>query len=157
LGGFKGLDEESERVPFYRESQKYDPWPGEDYEGTSTDAPFRLMRERGIIKGWAWLFGPEEVKFHLQHYGAVAIGTEWYWSMFSVDKDGYIIFKPESGTAGGHTYELAFCHPKSQDVTVVNSWGPWGRKGRAKLRWEAVEHLLAAQGEAVTVLHGQVN
>jgi hypothetical protein len=158
LGGFKGLDEPDERYRFYRESQQYDPWEGEAYEGTSTDAPFKLLRHKGVIDSYSWLFGPEEVKNHLQRKGAVTIGTVWYWSMFSVDKDGYIVFKPESGEAGGHAYELVFCHPKTLDVEVVNSWGQtWGRKGRAKLRFADLEHLLNMRGEAMTVLAGEVN
>jgi hypothetical protein len=52
-------DSEQERFDLYRVAQRNDPWEGEepDYEGTSTDAPFRVLRDRGVIPGWRWLLG----------------------------------------------------------------------------------------------------
>lgn len=149
-----GFDEEAERVAFYRESQQHDPWAGPPpaYDGTSTDAPFRLMRERGVIEGWRWLFGVEELREHLWFHGAAVVGTLWLRSMFQVDRKGYIQVDTASPVDGGHAYEVVYCNPRSKDFTIVNSWGEnWGRGGRAKLRFDEMGWLLEQNGEAVTV------
>lgn len=155
---FDGYDDEHERVALYQESRRYDPWPGEAYDGTSTDAPFKLLRQRGVITGWAWLFGVDELREHLMHYGAAVVGTVWYWSMFDPNpKTGVVPVDPGSGAAGGHAYEVVFCHPKHRWFEIVNSWGSeWGKRGRARIPYEDMGHLLAEQGEAVTVRPGLV-
>lgn len=143
-------DSAQDRVSLYREAKKYDPWPGEDYEGSSTDAPFRVLRLRGVIPGWQWLFGVEEVKEWLIHYGPVALGTYWYDDMFYPDSRGYI--EPTGSIAGGHAYRVVYYSPKDRRFRIVNSWSRgWGQSGRAWISEDNLDALLQQDGEAVTL------
>lgn len=154
---FKRYDEEHERVKLYKYSQQFDPWEGENYDGTSTDAPFRAFRALGVLGGWSWLFGIDEVVQYLTYHGAVVVGTVWYKSMFDPDATGSLNVDPRSGVAGGHAYEVVFSHPKKRYFEIVNSWGAgWGKLGRARLSYDAMAHLLSEQGEAATVPGQQV-
>lgn len=143
-------DEPVERHALYLESQKHDPWPGEAYEGSSTDAPFRVLRNRGDITAWRWAFGESEVRELVQWYCPVAVGTKWTTGMFTPDAEGYIT--PSGSVAGGHAYRLIGYSPARDAYRLVNSWGVgWGRRGRAWLRSSDLSSLLQDQGEAVTV------
>lgn len=140
-----------DRMALYKKSQRYDPWPGERYEGTSTDAPFKVLRERGHISQWRWCFGLDDVLRTLSHHGPVAIGVDWHQGMVEWDRDFYL--SPKGGTVGGHAVELIGLNVTKKTVTVVNSWGPgWARRGRGLLRFEDLGVLLEARGEAVTVV-----
>lgn len=143
-------DSAQEKVALYEEAKRWDPWPGEDYAGTSTDAPFRVLRNRGVIPGWQWLFGIEEAKEWLIHYGPVSFGTNWYNNMFYPDSKGYI--HPGGGLAGGHAYRCVYYSPKDRRFRIVNSWSRgWGQSGRAWIAEDDMASLLADQGEIVTL------
>ena len=68
-------DTGDERHALYKAAQAIDPWPGDDYDGTSTDAPFRILRDRGSITKWQWLFGERELREWLTWYGPAVVGT----------------------------------------------------------------------------------
>lgn len=149
LGKLEPYDDADERVTLYLDAQSYDPWPGNDYAGTSTDAPFRVLRERGVISEWRWLFGPDELRSWLHHYGACAVGTNFYYDMFFPDDKGRITIG--GGLAGGHAYLIAH-HSERYGYRVVNSWGRgWGQSGRAWIPDEMMIQLLSEQGEVVTL------
>jgi hypothetical protein len=142
-------DTATERVAGYQASQDFDPWPGRDYAGTSTDAPFRLLRSLGIIPRWRWLFGFEEMKEWLLHYGPVGIGVNWYEQMFYPDDKGRIVIGGQ--LAGGHAVEALYWSPR-YGTRVPNSWGPeWGQNGRCWVPDEMMIELLGQQGEVVTL------
>lgn len=144
------LDTHEERQALYREAQKVDPWDGEDYEGSSTDSPFKVLRSRGVITGWRWLFGEEEMREFVTWYGPVAVGTNWTYSMFQPDKSGFIV--PGSDSAGGHAYRVVQYNAQKKAYRIVNSWGRgWGQYGRAWIRQADMATLLADGGEVVTI------
>lgn len=148
-----GYDTEQERHDLYKLAQQHDPWEGEAYEGSSTDAPFKVLRNAGIIQEWRWLFGLAEVRQWLKEDGACAVGTNWYRSMFSPDNNGTIHIRDEEGVAGGHAYRLVYYDEDDKRYRKVGSWGrPWGDNGRAWIEEEDLERLLEEQGEAVTVV-----
>jgi len=147
---WSGYDTYEERDALYRESRRFDPWPGEDYEGTSTDAPFRVLRDRGVIAGWRWLFGEAELREWVTWYGPAAVGTDWSERMFYPTKAGYVI--PGGMMMGGHAYRLVQYSMSRDAYRIVNSWGrEWGQFGRAWIKSADMAGLLAAGGEAVTV------
>lgn len=142
-----------ERVELYRKAQTVDPWPGESYEGSSTDAPFKILRERGHIREWRWCFGVNDVLDTLSAYGPVAVGTNWYRTMFQADPiTGRVTI--EGSVAGGHAYQLIGISVRNKTVTAVNSWGEqFGVRGRFVLTWDQLGKLLEDDGgEACTVV-----
>lgn len=151
FGRARGLyDESGERYTLYREAQKVDPWPGEDYDGSSTDAPFRVLRDRGHITGWRWLFGVDEVRQWVQQHGPCAVGTNWHDTMFHPDGKGVV--RPAGPVVGGHAYRVIGYDVRRRMFRCVNSWGRgWGDNGRFWIEDNALGDLLAANGEAVTV------
>lgn len=147
-------DSHEERYALYREAQKHDPWEGE-YEGSSTDAPFKVLRLRGHITAWRWAFGIDDVVRTLSHHGPVAVGTWWREGMMTPEGSGAWI-EPSGANLGGHAYQLlgvTVRDGKAVHVTGLNSWGgSWGRNGRFRMKVEHLAELLAAQGEAVTIV-----
>lgn len=143
-------DEPAERHELYRAAQTVDPWPGENYEGSSTDAPFRILRDRGVISSWRWLFGEAEVREWVRWFGPCAVGTEWLWQMFAPGADGFLDVSGDM--AGGHAYRIAYYSPRRDAYRVVNSWGRgWGQNGRGWIAATDLRGLLARNGEAVVI------
>lgn len=150
---FPHHDTEAERHALYLRGQGYDPWPGGEpqYEGSSTDAPFRLMRELGWIGEWRWVFGLQDLIDTVMFYGPAAVGTIWTERMFYPDASGRI--KPEGEISGGHAYRVIGVDPIRRVFICVNSWDrTWGRSGRFEVSYEDMDYLLGQDGEAVTVV-----
>lgn len=151
-------DDEAERVELYRAAQLVDPFPQTPpMDGSSTDAPFRILRDRGQIAEWRWLFGEAELWNYVTNYGPACVGTVWYRSMFEPVQGPaptglYLIVDPGTGVAGGHAWRIIQANAKRDAYRMVNSWGrAWGEHGRAWIKREAMAALLAADGEAVTL------
>lgn len=144
------FDQPAERLDLYREAQKVDPWPGEAYEGSSTDAPFRVMRTLGVIQSWKWLFGIDEIREWLRWFGPVAVGTVWLDGMFEPNPRGFL--EVSGNVAGGHAYRLVSYSARRAAFRVVNSWGRgWGDAGRVWIAAADLGALIANDGDAVTV------
>lgn len=150
-------DDEVELVALYEESKRYDPWPGENYDGTSSDAPFKVLRERGVIGEWRWCFGINDVLRTLSHFGPVAIGVSWLERMMETDERGFI--RSSGAEVGGHEVELVGINVPGSYVTGVNSWGRWGYhdSGRFRLSFSDLEERLEDSGDAVTVVMAAEN
>jgi hypothetical protein len=145
------FDSYDERVALYEASQDHDPWPGNAYDGTSTDAPLRLLRERGHIAEWRWAFGIEDVARTISHVGPVAVGIMWRTSMMDTDDDGFIRWHGDE--EGGHCVELLGFNAIHRYFTGMNSWGAdWGYGGRFRITWDDLDAALRADGEAATVV-----
>jgi hypothetical protein len=76
----------------YDEAKKIDPWPGEDYEGTSTDAGLQVLKNEGAtlqedgvskfqVAEYRWATNVEDLLDALCFIGPVVIGMDW-WSNF---------------------------------------------------------------------------
>lgn len=144
------FDEPAERQAAYLQWQRFDPWAGSPHDGSSTDAPFKGLREASVISGWRWLFGEPQVREFVTWYGPVAVGTVWLGDMFYPDGHGYLACT--GPVAGGHAYRLVQYSRVRDAYRIVNSWGRgWGQNGRAWIRAADMAGLLSADGEAVTV------
>lgn len=151
-----------DRPNLYREAQKVDEWPGEDYDGTSVRAGFKVLHRLGFIKGYSWAWDAEAVARHVLEIGPVVVGTVWTYEMFTPDRYGYIW--KNGAEAGGHAYLLTGFNGirRNPDGTsgafrMQNSWGAgWGQKGRAWIASHVMQSLIADWGEACTATENRV-
>ena len=131
----------------YREAQKVDQWPGEDYEGTSVLAGAKIVKGLGWFEEYRWGFSTTDVIQSLVNLGPVVLGINWYSGMWDTDSNGYI--HPTGELAGGHAIVAVGYDHERDAVLLHNSWGPgWGVDGRAWLSTSALSGLLAEYGEA---------
>lgn len=139
----------------YRQCQMVDEWPGEDYDGTSVRALFKVLKREGLVSAYQWAFTVEPVIDHLLEIGPVVMGTNWYMDMMDPDRWGYL--QPTGQSAGGHAWAIVGVSKTKVNpdgsfgaVRMVNSWGPnWGRDaGRAWITFKDLGKLIDEDGEA---------
>jgi C1A family cysteine protease len=138
----------------YKEAQKLDQWPGENYDGTTVRAAFKVLQREGLVSGYSWAFTLEPVIDHVLEVGPVVMGTSWFRDMFTPNRWGYLEITGQDD--GGHCWTIvgadrARRNPDSSfgAVRMVNSWGPgWGEKGRAWVTFKDLETLIRLDGEA---------
>lgn len=143
-------DQPAERQAAYLAWQRYDPWYPAPHDGSTSDAPFRGLRDAGVIPGWHWLFGEPQAREWVTWYSPLVVGTKWKMGMFYPDAKGYL--NVTGDVVGGHEY-LIVQYSKARDAyRIVNSWGRgWGQNGRAWIRAVDLAALLADDGDAVTL------
>src|SRR5574338_684765 len=157
------------RSIYYR-ARQLDPWPGEDYEGTSVLAGVKAVQEmtgaegKPLIGEYRWAFGIEQAVRVIGRRGPVVLGINWYNNMFDTDGNGFL--HPTGGIAGGHAI-LAYgvkcvwidkynpdrtfnnLNVDKSFVKLHNSWGTgWGIGGNAKITVRDLDFLLRDNGEA---------
>ena len=139
---------------YYKRAQKIDPWPGEDYEGTSVLAGAKIMQEEGYIGEYRWCFGIEDLKKSILNLGPVVIGVPWYESMYETDVNG--IVKIDGNKVGGHCILVTGYIPnmkidgyEQEAFRWRNSWGnEYGIDGSGYIRYTDLHKLLKDGGEA---------
>lgn len=159
----------------YRRSKQLDPWPGEDYEGTSQLAACKAWREAGLLHEYRWGFGIDDVIVSLGHLAPGVMATDWRDSMFETGPGGLLDISGSS--AGGHAYAVmgVVLSPQRSSrwratgerepiLVGPNSWGEhrsprepargasWGLDGWWAMRVADAETLLKADGEYVVPL-----
>jgi hypothetical protein len=140
----------------YREAQKIDQWPGEDYEGTSVLAGAKIMMRYGILHQYRWAFGIEDVIGAIMATGPVVLGINWYSGMY-VAPGGKLTVS--GNRVGGHAILAIGYNPSSlafggkETVILQNSWGEsWGIGGIAEITVEDLTRLIKEGGEACVPL-----
>jgi hypothetical protein len=135
-------------VSVYSEATSIDEWEGEyppDDTGSSGLAVSKVLKRRGWISGYRWMFSFLDVLGALME-SPLIIGSYWYSEMFYPDSEGVIY--PIGGVAGGHEYIL-----DGFDGDLLhfrNSWGGyWGDNGSFKMIAQDFQNLLARDGDAV--------
>lgn len=171
------MDAEGARAIYHR-ARFLDPWPGEDYEGTSVLAGVKAVKEmsgtRGLplISEYRWAFGAEDAVRVIGRRGPLVLGINWYNDMFDSDEYGYL--HPTGGVAGGHAIlangvRCIWKNPLDPDrtwnnldqdkswVRLHNSWGKdWGTGGDARITVKDLGFLLEDNGEACIPLRRSV-
>lgn len=126
-------------------------WPPED-TGSAGLYAMKVLRELGLISGWRSAFSLRSVLTALGR-GPVAVGTNWYESMFDpVRRAGRDVLDiaPSAGVAGGHEWIIDKFDPDEQMVGMTNSWGVgWGTNGTAWLSLDTLNRLLHERGDAI--------
>ena len=130
----------------YRESQKRDQWPGENYNGTSVRGGAKYLQEIGKIKSYLWAFDVQTLMNTVLTQGPVVVGTNWYYNMFFPDRNGLI--RASGRWMGGHAYVINGVNTKTQLFRIKNSWGRnWGQRGRAFISFSDMTRLIREGGE----------
>jgi hypothetical protein len=166
--GFAIRPRDAEQLAFklYGRSKQLDPFPGEEYEGTTMLAAAKAWREAKLLGSFRWCFGIDELLITLARLGPVVLASDWLDSMFDPGPNG--LLDVTGRFAGGHAYDATgvVLHPERSSVwrdtgvkgepLIVgpNSWGPrrspwerpsgppWGRNGYWAMRASSVERLL---------------
>lgn len=131
----------------YKECQRNDEWPGEDYDGTSVRALMKILKKKGYVSEYRWAWDVDTTVAHVLQHGPVIIGSPWYYDMHWPDKNGYL--NVSGRLVGGHAYTVIGAHNdrKNPDgsrgaLRVLNSWGRnWGQNGRAWLSYDGFKKL----------------
>lgn len=150
----------------YREAQRIDEWPGEEYEGTSVLAGAKVVQSKGHIGMYRWAFSIEEVRDAVIAEGPVVIGVPWYEAMYHTRPSGLV--EVGGPLVGGHCLTLREYHPgkrlrgedyhsRFKGFTWRNSWGPgYGVNGDGFIRYEDLRDLLNEWGEACVPVQRQL-
>jgi hypothetical protein len=140
----------------YKRAQVLDPWPGEDYSGTSVLAGAKAIQELGYFEQYRWAFSVEQVRDAIIAEGPVVIGVNWYDGMYYTEPNGLVNVSGQR--VGGHCLVLTGYSPRARLQGVKgyvegfrwkNSWGTsYGKNGIGFIRIEDLDRLLHEQGEA---------
>jgi hypothetical protein len=139
-------------VQLYSDASVADGYPGSyppDDTGSSGLAICKVLKSRGVIKGYRWARTAYGL-LRLLQAGPVLQGMPWYNAFFEPDSDGFIDANPSwkgSGKAGGHEIEAVGVEIDSQDafnsvLIYANSWGTsWADHGYFRMRLRTYEDL----------------
>jgi hypothetical protein len=129
----------------YREAQKVDEWPGENYDGTSVRGAAKYLKSVSKITSYYWAFDVNTLIITVLNIGPVVVGTNWYYNMFYpvngvISIGGYL--------AGGHAYVINGVDIVKQQFRIKNSWGKnWGVQGHAYISFNDMSRLIRENGE----------
>lgn len=133
--------------PVYREAQKIDEWPGENYNGTSVRAGAKILQNLGFIQNYLWTTNINTLISTVLNVGPVVVGTLWYRNMFFPNRTTGII-SVSGPLSGGHAYVINGVDTKRKLFRIKNSWGrKWGQNGRAFISFNDMARLIRMQGE----------
>jgi hypothetical protein len=154
---------------WYGEAKTKDEWAGEDYDGTSVLAGCKVAVDRGMASGYRWIGAGsgtpvEDAVTTLGYIGPIALGINWYDSMFEPRPSG--LLEVSGSIAGGHAI-MAFAvwlgaqlpgEASRHDVVCLQqSWGPWGvgaygqPTGMCYMKLEDLDMLLGENGEGAVL------
>ena len=149
-------------ISFYKEAQKIDQWPGENYEGTSVLAGAKIMQKAGFIGEYRWCFSVDEVRDAVISEGPVVVGVPWFDGMYETLEDGLV--KLAGQPTGGHAILITGYHPRMRFGKVShevfrwrNSWGSdYGIGGSGWIKYRDLAKLLSDRGEACVPMQREV-
>ena len=133
-------------IDIYKNAQKIDEWPGENYDGTSVRAGAKYLQSIKKIKSYYWAYDLQTLINTIMKIGPVVVGTNWYMGMYYPDKKGLI--KISGRIAGGHAYVINGVDTKTKQFRLKNSWGKsWGQNGHAFISFNDMSRLIKERGE----------
>lgn len=138
----------------YAECQANDEWEGNDYDGTSIRALFKVLQSHGYISRYEWAFDLDTVVRQVLAKSPCVFGTTWYSGMNQTDRFGFVRAKGQ--VVGGHAYMVSGVNLKKKcpdgslgALRCINSWSQlWGEKGKFWLSFSDARILISDFGEA---------
>lgn len=125
----------------------YDEWEGNEDEGTSVRAAFKVLKLVGHAPQYHWATSIDQVVGWILERGPMVLGVNWYRGMSAPDEEGVIV--PRGPLDGGHAILADGVDVPRELIWLNNSWGPdWGLDGRAAIHFDHVARLLREDGEA---------
>jgi hypothetical protein len=144
----------------YRRNQEMDRAEGNNFtDGATVRSTMKAAKADGVITGYRWCFGADDVIDTVCTVGPVCLGIDWYAGMYATRTDGLV--KISGQRVGGHFITIIGydVHPRGGACVLwINTWGlGYGvadQRLRAPggvgwLRTENLAFLLASDGEAV--------
>jgi hypothetical protein len=132
-----------------------DAYPGNyppDDTGSDGLGAMAGAKDLGLVDVYQHAFSITAVQSALMA-GPVMWGTEWLNSMFTTDRNGFLVVNKASGVAGGHELVLNGYDPGTDTYSGDNSWGPsFGLGGSFFISGANLKWLLSRQGD-ITVPH----
>jgi hypothetical protein len=141
---------DADAMDFYTWATQHDIYPGqmpEEDTGSSILAAAQAVRSFDQIDRFNWAFGYDHMLGALM-LDPVVVGTIWPDNMFEPDSRGFLDVSGRVDSA--HAYLILGYSLRGDYFTMLNSWGRWGRNGRAKIPGPKMRYLLEADGEALT-------
>lgn len=138
----------------YREAQKLDEWPGENYAGTSVRGAAKYLKNTNKISSYLWTYDINVLINTVLTTGPVVVGTNWYSSMFRPDRNGLI--RAVGSLSGGHAYVINGVDRTKQLFRIKNSWGrSWGKSGHAFISFSDMDKLIKQNGEVCLAIENK--
>jgi hypothetical protein len=131
----------------YREAQKLDQWPGENYSGTSVIAGAKYLQIAGFLGEYRWAFSEHDLALAVGYKGPAVLGVNWYSGMDSLERDaaGRRWASVDGFVRGGHCF---ITHGISLKLNAYKCWNSWGAPSEFYISRPDMARLLADQGEA---------
>jgi hypothetical protein len=90
---------------WYKNAQRRDEWPGEQYDGTSVLATMKEGKARGLFGAYGWFLRVESLAHGLvadpeDDGGPAVVGVEWREGSYETDQLG--VLRPSGQVVGGH-------------------------------------------------------
>jgi len=146
----KGINYEFAKA-LYKYTQTQDPWPGENYSGTSVLSGAKVCKELGYITSYYWATSAKEVAQALSYLGPVVIGVNWHEGMAQTTSKGFI--RVTGAVRGGHCVCLRGVKVSKQRdgsgfaILGRNSWGrQWGQNGDFWITEKDLQKLVDSGG-----------
>jgi hypothetical protein len=134
-------------LSIYREAQKVDRWPGEDYSGSSVLAAMKVATKLGHYSEYRWAFSLDDLILAVCHCGPAVISVNWYKGMSRTNPSGFIA--PVGKRTGRHAICVIGYNASMKAFQLRNSWGRrWGCHGDCWILEADMGHLLREGGEA---------
>ena len=141
-------------ITIYRESQKIDEWPGENYDGTSVRAGAKYLKSINKISSYYWAYDLNTLVNTVLNVGPVVVGTNWYYGMFYPNSKGVISITGRY--AGGHAYVVNGVDLNTKMLRIKNSWGlSWGLQGHAFISFDNMSRLIRESGEVCLAIENR--
>jgi hypothetical protein len=134
---------------YKRAQREFDPWPGENYEGTTVRAGAEALMAEGYVESYWWAWDVPTILSALS-WTPVVMGTDWFAGMDEptvkrVKGRDVAEWTAAGAYYGGHCWLLTGKNEKAGTVRALNSHRD---NFEAVLSFDALEYLMSQSGEA---------